>query len=132
MKSEHFQSTKQFAEACREYVALLHAMNKISSAQSMLRAEQKRTGERISASMVKRGKKEHLCSDLTRLEIKTSARRSPVKKDYVLAEIAARFGAQRSEEIWRGIESRRPVVESEKLAFEADDNEDGEDDGFDF
>lgn len=124
MRSEHFRSTEEFAAACREYVSLVHAMSKISSAQSALRAEQKKAGEAIHVSLMKRGRKEHLCDDLTRLEIRTSTRRTPIKKDYVIAEILNRFGKQDADNIWNNIVERRPVVETERLAYESEADDD--------
>lgn len=92
--------------------------------QSALRTEQKKTGEAVHLALVKRGKKEHVCNDLTRLTIRTSTRRSPVKKDYIIAEILERFGPRDADNIWRGIVERRPIVETEKLAYESDVDED--------
>jgi hypothetical protein len=127
MRSEHFESTRAFSMACREYVALLHAMSKISAVQSMLRNEQRKIGEEVRIALSSSGKKEHLCKDLTRLTVRTSTRRTPVKKDYVIAEMVARFGQSGAENIWQRIAERRPVVETEKLAYESASSDDDSD-----
>lgn len=126
MRSEEFGSTKEFAAATREYITLLKTMSKISGVRSALRAEQKKTAESLQVCMMQRGKKEHVCGDMTRLTLRTSVRRSPMKKDYVLAELLSRFSAKETENIWKGIVDRRPIVETEKLAYESEGEDDSD------
>jgi hypothetical protein len=115
--SRKLSSFSDFAVAAKEYVQLMLAIDRISGVTSALRSEQRRLSDAIHYRFIESGVRHYRCSDLTKLEVRTTKRTTPLRKELIVDELSNIFDPQRAQMFWEGMESRRVVKETEKLSF---------------
>jgi hypothetical protein len=108
-----------FAVAAKEYVHLMVAIDRLSSVTSALRSEQRRLGDAIHTRFIESGMRHYRCADLTKLEVRTTKRTTPLRRELIMDELSRIFDQTRAQTFWEGMESRRVVTETEKLSFSA-------------
>lgn len=120
MRLETFE---EFAVAVKEFVDLEAGLSKISGVLAQLRAQQRRTSDAITESMLVRAKIVHVCGDMTVLRVSTTPRRVPLNESHVMAEaldsgiVPSRSAAH---QFWERVQERRGVTETERLAIVRD------------
>lgn len=125
--SQKLASFADFGVAAKEYVHIMRTIKRLAYVTAELRTEQRRLSGELHYMLIEQDRRHHTCRDLTRLEIRTTTRKIPLRREYIVREMAEVFDAPRAEALWKNIEARRKVTETETLAFRATDADSSDD-----